>query len=465
MAGDTSLDELRAEFRGELITPTDDQYDSARRVWNGMIDKRPSVIARCTGIADVVVAVNFGRENGFPLAVRGGGHSVAGNGVCDDGIVIDLSPLKGVRIDPAARTARAQGGATWGLFDRETQVFGLATTGGVVSTTGIGGLTLGGGLGWLARAFGTTCDNLLSADVVTAPGEIVTASAEENADLLWGLRGGGGNFGVVTSFEYRLHPVGPLVFGGPIFHRGEDAAEALRFFREFVATAPDELTLIAALMTAPEAPFLPDEAHGSLVVGIAACYAGGLEDGERALQPLREFGRPVADLVGPMPYTALQSMFDASYPGGSLQYYWKSNYLDELSDELIEIIVDFARRKTSPFSNFYFEHLGGAIARGEDAAFGHRNALFDFTIISAWADPATAEEHIAWTRAFWEAARPFASDAVYVNNLGAEGEERVRAAYSDQRYDRLVELKNRYDPGNLFRLNQNIQPSLQPASA
>ena len=462
---EAAIQELASAFRGELIGPGHGAYDAARRVWNGMIDKRPAVIARCTGVADVVSTVNFARENDLLVAVRGGGHNVAGNAVCDDGIVVDLSQLQGVRVDAASRTARAQPGLTWGLFDRETRAFGLATTGGLVSTTGIAGLTLGGGLGWLARKHGTTCDNLVSADVVTADGDIVTASADENADLFWGLRGGGGNFGVVTSFEYRLHPVGPTVLAGAVFHPGERAPEVLRFFREFVASAPDELTVLAVLLTAPEAPFLPPDAYGKLAVALALCYAGDMDEGGKALQPLRSFGTPLADVVSPMPYTALQGMFDASYPPG-VHNYWKSNYLAQLSDAAIDTVVTHALRMPSPLSTLYFEHLGGAIRRvGEDdAAFGHREAAFDFNILAEWTDPVESDANIAWTRDFWTAMQPFSTGGVYVNNLGVEGEDRVRAAYGPAKYERLVALKDKYDPGNLFRLNQNIRPGAHGAA-
>jgi FAD/FMN-containing dehydrogenase len=462
MLDEAAIQELAPVFRGELLRPGDGGYDAARRVWNGMIDRRPALIARCTGVADVVHIVDFAREHDLLVAVRGGGHNVAGNAVCDDGVVIDLSQQKGVWVDAAARTARAQPGVTWGLFDRETQAYGLATTGGLVSTTGIAGLTLGGGLGWLARMHGTACDNLLAAEVVTAAGEIVRAHASENTDLFWGLRGGGGNFGVATSFEYRLHPVGPQVLAGAVFHPGENAPEVLRFFRDFVETAPDELTTIAVILTAPPAPFLPAEAHGKLAVALAVCYAGDLEQGERVLEPLRAFGRPLADVVAPMPYTALQSMFDAGYPPG-ISNYWKSNYVNDLSDDAIDTVVEYAARMSSPLASCYFEHLGGAISReGDQTAFGHRDFTFDFAILAGWDDAGETDEHVGWAREFWEAMRPFSSDAVYVNNLGAEGEDRVKAAYAPERYERLVALKEKYDPGNLFRLNQNISPSGQP---
>ncbi|MGH6885100.1 MAG: FAD-binding oxidoreductase [Geminicoccales bacterium] len=459
-----AFEEFAAGFRGELLRPGDEGYDAARRVWNGMIDRRPAVIARCTGVADVVRAVNFARSNDLLVAIRGGGHSVAGNGVCDDGVMIDLSPMRGVRVDPSARAARAQPGVTWGLFDRETNVFGFATTGGLVSTTGIAGLTLGGGVGWLARRHGVTADNLLSADVVTASGDVLTASERTNEELFWGLRGGGGNFGVVTSFEYRLRAV-DLVLAGAVFHPGDDLESVLRFFRDFVADAPDELTVIAVVMTAPPFPFLPEHAHGKLAVALAVCCAGDLEKGESVLRPLREFGQPLADVVGPMPYPALQSMFDGAYPSG-LHNYWKSNYLNELSDDGIAVVAEHARQMPPPTANFYFEHLGGAIARGGTAsAFGHRDARFDFSILTSWADPEQTDEHLAWTRGFWEAMQPHAAQSVYVNNLGAEGEDRVRAAYAPEIYDRLIRLKDEYDPDNLFRLNQNIRPSAERAGA
>lgn len=440
--------------------PGDARYASARRVWNGMIDKRPAVIARCTGVADVVSAMRYARENNLLVAVRGGGHNVAGNAVCDDGIVIDLSPLKGIRVDPAARTARAQAGVTWGELDCETQLFGLATNGGFVSTTGIAGLTLGGGIGWLARKHGTTCDNLLAADVVTAGGDFLTASSTENEDLFWGLRGGGGNFGIVTSFEYRLQPVGPEVLAGAVFYPFGKAKQVLRSYRDYVCTAPDELTVVAAIWRAGPAPFLPPEVHGKLVVTLAVCHAGDLNEGERLLRPLRCLGEPLADLIAPIPYTALQSMTDESYPAG-LQNYWKSNYLTELTDDGIDTFLEHGARITSPASSAYFEHLGGAISRvGEDeTAFGHRDVAFDFVILSLWTDPRESDEHIGWAREFWGAMQPFASEGVYVNNLGAEGEDRVRAAYSPAKYQRLVALKDKYDPDNLFRLNQNIKPT------
>jgi FAD/FMN-containing dehydrogenase len=460
MLEESAVQQLREVFRGEILLPEDEGYDAARRVWNAMVDKRPELIARCRGVADVKSTVDFARENDLLLAVRGGSHNVAGKAVCDGGVVVDLSAMRGVRVDSAGHTARAQGGALWSDLDRETQVVGLATTGGLVSTTGIGGLTLGGGVGWLARKFGTSSDNLLSADVVTAAGDVLTASVSENGDLFWGLCGGGGNFGVVTSFEYRVHPVGPMVLGGAVFHGGEHATDVVRFFRDYVAEAPDELTVLCAFLTAGPAPFLPEEAHGKLAAALAVCYVGDLDEGERVVAPLRSFGDPIADVIGPMPYTALQTMFDQSYPEGRRNY-WKSHFFDELTDEAIDVVVGGARRMAPPFSSFYFEHIGGEIRRiGEDTtAFGHRDANFDFAILAQWTDPAEDDDQIGWARDFWAATQPFSMGTVYVNNLGEEGEERVRAAYKPEKYERLVALKDKYDRENLFRLNQNIRPS------
>jgi FAD/FMN-containing dehydrogenase len=458
MLDDTLVRALDGAFAGELIGPGDGRYETARQVWNGMVDRHPALIARCAGPDDVVAAVRFAREWDLPLAVRGGGHNVAGNAMCDGGVVVDLSALKSIEVDAAGRTARVQPGVVLGELDRATQAFGLATPTGNVSMTGVAGLTLGGGLGWIARRHGPACDNLLSADVVTADGERVTASAAENPELLWGLRGGGGNFGVVTSFRYRLHPVGPQVVAGGVVHAFTDAPDVLRFFADFVATAPDELSVVASTFRASPVLPVPPELHGELVTVLAVCYAGDPAEGERVLRPLRTFGRPVADLIAPMPYTALQSASDAAYPNGQRNY-WKSHYLDEITDDAIARIVEHAPRMTSPLSSFYLQHLGGAIGRGgaDRAAFGHRDARFDFAILTVWRDPAEDAEHIAWARDFAAAMQPFAT-GVYVNNLGAEGAERVRAAYAPETYERLVALKAAYDPDNVFRVNQNVAP-------
>jgi FAD/FMN-containing dehydrogenase len=444
------LQAFRAQCRGTIIGPNDAGYDTARMLWNGMIDKRPAVIARCTGVADVRAAIEFARTNGLPVAIRGGGHNAAGTALCDGGVVIDLSAMRGIRVDPLTRTVRAQGGVTWGEFDRETQVFGLATTGGAISTTGIAGLTLGGGLGWLMRSYGLACDNLLSADVVTADGQVLTASSTENEDLFWGLRGGGGNFGVVTSLEYQLHPVGP-VLGGMVVHPIERARDVLRFYRDFTQAAPDALAVFAGLMTSPE---------GVRIAAMLTCYNGPIEEGEKALRPLRQFGPPVADLIAPMPYTQQQSLLDDGFPAG-LQVYWRSDFLRTLSDEVIDLLVDHFAGVTSPLSAILLEHFGGAVRRvgPDDTAFDHRDADYNLAFISRWPEPGGADPHVAWTRRVHEAVRPH-TRGVYVNYLGEEGEDRVKAAYGDQKYQRLVALKNKYDPTNFFRSNQNIRPAL-----
>jgi FAD/FMN-containing dehydrogenase len=449
-----------AGIRGVALRPGDSGYDEARKIWNGMIDRRPALIVRCTGTADVVACINFARQEGLPLAIRGGGHNVAGSAVCDDGLVVDLSTMKGIEVDAEARTVRAQPGLLWGEFDRETQAFGLATTGGIVTHTGIAGLTLGGGIGWLMRRHGLTCDNLAAAGVVTADGRFLRVSERENADLLWGLRGGGGNFGVVTAFQYRLHPLGPQVLAGVILHPAERAPEVLRFYREYVAAAPEDLTTIVNLRRAPPAPYLPPHLHGRAVVIIAVCYAGSVEDGERILAPLRRFGEPLVDLIKATPYMAHQGMFDASVPHG-LRYYWKSGYLGPLSDAIIETLVAHAWQAPSPTSYTILFHLGGAIRRvdGAATAFEDRSAEHALNINAVWADAPATEQLIAWARSFWEAVYPLSTGGVYVNFLGEEGEDRVRAAYGSDKYLRLAALKRTYDPTNLFRLNQNIPPA------
>jgi FAD/FMN-containing dehydrogenase len=456
-----AFDELGGSFAGEMLLPTSPGYDAARRIWNGAIDRRPACIARCTGVADVISAVRFARERDLPVAVRSGGHGVAGHALCDGGLVIDLSPMKGIRVDPHARTARAQAGVLWGELDRETQLHGLATVGGIVTHTGIAGLTLGGGLGWLMRKYGATVDNLLSVDLVTADGELVTASADENPDLFWGVRGGGWNFGVVTSFEYRLHPVGPAVLAGPIFHPLEDAPDVLRFYREFAAAAPDELTTIFNLRVAPPLPFLPEDVHGKPVVMVGACYAGSPENGIDVVRPLKEYGSPIVDLLEPKPYVALQSMFDPGVPHG-WHYYWKSVELPPLTDDAIDTLVEHAAAQTSPRSYCIVFQLGGAVSRvgPEETAFGQRHAAHNVNINTAWTeDDPEPERHIAWARDFYDALQPHATGRVYVNFLGDEGEGRVHAAYGDRAHERLAQLKRVYDPGNFFRSNQNIRPA------
>ncbi len=459
-AATTDLQRLRDSIRGPVIDPDDQGYDAARAIWNGAIDRRPACVARCTGVADVVAAVRFARERDLLVAVRSGGHGVGGHAICDGGLVIDLSPMKGIRVDPAARTARAEAGVLWGELDRETQLHGLATVGGIVTHTGIAGLTLGGGIGWLTRKHGATVDNLISADVVTAQGEIVTASGDENPDLFWAIRGGGGNFGVVTSFEYRLQPVGPIVLAGPVFYPLEDAPKVLRFYREFIAAAPDELTTIFELSVAPAQPFLPEAVHGKPIVMVGACYAGSADEGAEIVRPLKQFGRPIADLLEPKPYTALQSMFDPMVPHGWHRY-WKSVELPPLTDDAIDTLVEHSSAPTSPKSYTIIFQLGGALARGgeDETAFSQRDAVHNVNINAVWTEQdADAERHIAWARDFFDAMQPHAGGRVYLNFLGEEGGNRVRQAYGDRQYERLVELKRAYDPTNFFRLNQNIDP-------
>ncbi|MEO8360225.1 MAG: FAD-binding oxidoreductase [Vicinamibacteria bacterium] len=458
MIPDKHIDDLKSRFRGTLISPDHAAYNTVRQVWNGTIDRRPRLIARCTSASDVVEAVRFGREHNLLTAVRGGGHNVAGNAMCDDGLVIDLSMMKAVVVDPQARTARAEGGATWADFDTETQKFGLATTGGLISSTGVAGLTLGGGIGWLMRTHGLASDNLISADVVTASGETLTASESKNADLFWALRGGGGNFGVVTSFEYQLHPVS-MVMGGMVIHPVARAAELLRFYRDFARTAPDSVTLLFVFLTGPPAPFLPVELHGKPLVAIAVCGLDISAEGEKAVRALKEFGPPLVDLIGPMPYGVLQGLNDPSAPHG-IRSYWKSEYLNELSDGAINALVDGMSRVQSPMSQIHVHQLGGAVARvGPDAtAVSHRSAAFVTNVLAMWPESSADAAEIAWTRGVWEAMRPFGAGA-YVNFLGEEGEERVRASYGETTHAKLAAIKRRYDPTNFFRLNQNIRPS------
>ena len=460
MISESAIHDLRRDIRGSVMGPGDETYDQVRRVWNGMIDRRPAVIVRALGARDVMTAGNFARGHGLAVSVRVGGHGIAGNAVCDDGLMLDLSLMRGIRVYPNRNRVRAEPGVTWGEFDRETQTFGLATTGGLVSTTGISGFTLGGGIGWLVRKHGLALDSLMSADVVTADGELLMASSSENPDLFWGVRGGGGNFGVVTSLEYQLHAVGPIVLGGMIVHRAEDAPALLRFHREFVKDAPNELTTLAVCLTAPPSPSLPSEIHGKKVVAIALCYAGAVEEGEALLGPLRKFGKPVADLVRPMTYQALQSMFDESAPAGIMNY-WKSSYVDGLSDSLLDTILEHATQITSPLSAIHIHQLGGASKMPVDlsTSYGHRDAPFVVNIVSTWTDSRENQKHVEWTRGVSSALDKFAIGG-YVNFMGEEGEEGVKAAYGEEKFKRLTALKNKYDPANMFRFNQNIKPSV-----
>ncbi|HZM34139.1 MAG TPA: FAD-binding oxidoreductase [Burkholderiales bacterium] len=447
-------------LRGRLVSAGDSDYDTARAVWNGAIDRRPKLIARCIGTADAVAAVRFARENDLEIAIRGGGHNVAGTAVCDGGIVIDLSAMRGVRVDAAGRRAWVQGGALWGDVDRETQAHGLATTGGIVSHTGVAGLTLGGGVGWLMRRHGLTVDNLLAADVVTADGKLLRASAEEHPELFWALRGGGGNFGVVTAFEFRLHPVGPIVLAGPILWDAAETREVLRFYRDFVREAPDELGTVVRFGAAPPLAVIPAELHWRPVVMVGTCYSGPIEEGERRLRPLRAFRTPLLDLVGPVPYAAFQGAIDSTVAHG-WNYYWKSTHLPELSDELIGVIAGNAFSCSSPRSYAAMFHLKGAVGRvaAGATAFGNRQASHAITLDAVWRPGEDyGERDIAWTKAFFSALGRF-REGVYVNFLGGdEAPGRVREAYGEAVYDRLVNVKTAYDRGNVFHHNQNIRP-------
>ena len=450
-------------FRGRLISADHADYDIARAVWNGAIDRRPRLIARCIGTADVVAAVRFARDHDLEIAIRGGGHNVAGTAVCDDGIVIDLSAMRAVRVDPADRRAWVQGGALWGDVDHETQPHGLATTGGIVSHTGVAGLTLGGGIGWLMRKHGLAVDNLLAVDVVTADGELLRASEHEHPDLFWALRGGGGNFGVVTAFEFRLHSVGPTVLAGPILWDATDAGEVLRFYRDFVRDAPDELGTVVRFGTAPPLSDIPEHLHWRPVVLVGACHVGPVEDARVVLHPLRAFGKPLLDLIAPTPYVNHQSALDSTVPHG-WNYYWKSTHLPELRDDLIDVIVEHAFSCSSPRSYVAMFHLKGAVSRVAEGgtAFGNRQASHAITLDAVWRPGEDfGDRDTAWAKGFFAALGRF-REGVYVNFLGGdEDPDRVREAYGDSVYDRLVDVKTTYDPCNIFRYNQNIRPSLR----
>jgi FAD/FMN-containing dehydrogenase len=445
--------ELANSFAGQVLRPTDPGYEEARRVHNGLIDRRPALIARCRGLADIADAVKLGRDQGLEIAIRGGGHNVAGRATTEGGLMIDLSLMKGVHVDPKARTARAQGGVTWGEFNRETQLHGLATTGGVVSTTGIAGLTLGGGLGWLMAKHGLALDNLLSAEVVLADGRVVTASERDHPDLFWALRGGGGNFGVVASLEYRLHPVGPVVTGGLVAWPFAAAWDVLRHFRDVTASLPDELTLVAGLVHAPDG-------SGEKMAAIVLCHCGTPAAAEEALRPIRQFGTPALDAIGPMPYAGLNAMLDAKYPRGALNY-WKSSFLSALSDDAIRAMTESFAACPTPMGQLLMEHVHGAVARIDvgDTAFPHRAEGYNMLVLSEWTDPRQTEACTAWAREAFAALRPYTGAGRYVNYLDAdERPDAVAAAYGPN-FGRLQQIKAKYDPKNLFRLNQNILPT------
>jgi len=453
-----ALQSFKAAFKGQLLTPDDPAYEDTRKVWNAMIDRRPGLIARCTGTADVMQAVRFSRQHGLLNSVRGGGHNIAGLAVCEGGLMIDLSLLRGVWVDPTRRVAHAQAGCTLGDVDRETQLHGLAAVLGFVSATGIAGLTVGGGFGYLTRNHGWTCDNLVSMDVVTAAGQFLRASESENADLFWALRGGGGNFGIVTSFEYRLVPVGPEILGGAIAWRGEDAKQVLDAFREFSAKAPRELTTVAVLRMAPPAPWLPKEVHGKPIIALFVCHSGKIEDGEALLAPLRKLGQPVADIVMRRPYTQMQSLLDATQPKGR-RYYWKSHYLAGIDDRLIELAAEHAGRIRSPHSAILLFQIQGALndrPAGHSPA-GNRDAAYVLNITGSWENAGDDAVNVAWARACFEATRSCSTGGTYINFLTEEeGRDRIEAAYSSADLEKLATLKRRYDPDNLFRHTKRV---------
>lgn len=453
-----TTDELISRLRGALIRPGDEEYDKARRVYNAMIDKHPAYIVRCADVADVIAAVNFARANRLTVAIRGGSHNVAGFATCDDGLVIDLSPMKGIRVDPAARIARAEGGCTWGDLDHATHIFGLAAPGGVISTTGIAGLTLGGGMGNLTRKCGLSCDNLISADVVTADGRFMKASAEENADLFWALRGGGGNFGIVTSFEFRLHEV-DTIYGGPIFYSLEQSAEAMRLYNNYIAQAPEDMSAFFAFLIVPPVPLFPEHLHNKTVCGVVCCYAGPMEKAEEVVRPLREFGPPLFAHVGPMPFPALQSAFDGLVPYG-LQHYWRADFFKELSEEIIRENVRYGAGVPTFNTAVHIYPIDGAAHRvgRNETAFNYRDARFVHVIAAVFPDPADTPKNREWVQNYWSALHPYSAGGGYVNFLMEEGSDRIRATYGDN-YDRLVAIKQKYDPENLFHVNQNIKPS------
>jgi FAD/FMN-containing dehydrogenase len=456
--GSVSMELDQAAFRGYVVRPGDPSYDTDRGIWNGSFDRHPAMIIRCAGVSDVIAAVKFGRASGLPVAVRSGGHSFPGFSMADDALVIDLSLMKGVRVDPERRTARVQAGVLLGDLDRETQAFGLAVPSGIVTSTGVAGLTLGGGIGWIMRKHGLSIDQLISVDVVTADGEFVQASADRNPDLFWGVRGGGGNFGIVTEFEFRCVPLGRQVMAGPVFWPMTQSPDVLRFYRDWIADAPDELMTIVVHRKAPPLPFVPPELHGKPVVAVVCCWAGDVAEGQGYIQPLKAFGSPVLDLCEPKPFLTHQAMFDPSFPKGRW-YYFKSCDVAELSDEIIDITAEHSLQISSPLTAFPIWQMGGAVSRvgNDETAFNGRSTGFTYNIGGCTETGAGFAEEREWVRDFWSALRPW-HEGVYVNFLGDEGAERVRQSYGSNKYERLQAVKRKYDPDNFFKINQNIPP-------
>jgi FAD/FMN-containing dehydrogenase len=457
MLSQATIASFKTSLRGELIEPDDQRYDSARKVYNAMIDRRPRLIARCMDVADVIMAVTFGRENKLLMAIRGGGHNAAGLGVCDDGLVIDLSPMRYVRVDPKKRTVLVGGGALWGDVDHATHAFGLAVPAGIISTTGVGGLTLGGGLGHLTRQCGLTIDNLLAVEMVLADGRFVTASAKENADLFWAVRGGGGNFGVVTSFLFKAHPI-HTNYAGPMLWSLEDSVEMMRWYRHFITRAPNTLSGFFAFLTVPPGPPFPAHLHNKKMCGIVWCYTGPAKKAEQVFKPIRKFRTPALDLVGPIPHPALQSMFDALYPPG-LQWYWKADFVRELSDKAIALHVQHGSELPTMQSTMHLYPIDGAASRVKNSAtpWSYRDAVWAEVMVGVDPDPANKAKIVAWAKDYWAALHPYSAGGAYVNFMMEEGDERIRATYG-KNYDRLAKIKKRYDPMNLFRVNQNIKP-------
>lgn len=456
---DSIIEGFGRRIKGKVLLPSDAEYEKARQVWNGMINKRPWAIVQCADKNDVVQALALGHKQSLVIAVKAGGHNIAGNAVCDGGIVIDLSTMKGLQVFPEEKRVVAQAGVTWGEFDKATQVHGLAVTGGEVSTTGIAGLTLGGGIGWLMRKYGLACDNLISAQVVTADGRNLKASQTENTDLFWGIRGGGGNFGIVTEFEYVLHPIESNILAVMVLHHARDAQNFMKFYREFVKGAPREFTSILVMFNAPPAAFLPETLHGKPVVGMVACYCGDQDEGTKVLEPLRKFGSPAIEMALPMPYANFQAMFDEAYPAG-MRGYWKSHYFDAISDEAISTMITHYTNRPSPMLELHLHELSGAVSdvSEEDTAYSNREAQFMLNILSRWVSPDEDERNIQWTRQTWNDLKRFSRRGPYINFHVDTDNDSVKASYSPTKFNRLVELKKKYDPENVFHLNHNIPP-------
>ena len=459
MLNEKSIEEFKSVIRGKIILPGDSDYEDARKVYNGMISKKPGMIVKCVDAADVIMSVNFARENKMLLSIRGGGHNAGGLGICDDGLVVDLSMIKYTRVDPVAKTVEAGGGCTWGDIDHATHAFGLATPSGIISTTGIGGLTTGGGIGYITRKHGLSIDNLLSVDMVLADGSFVTANADQNTDLFWAVRGGGGNFGVVTEFTYKLHPL-KMLYGGPMLYELSDAREVIKWFDKYIRTAQDEMNGFFAFLTVPPGPPFPQELHLKKMCGIVWAYSGPMEKAEEVFKPIRGFKTPVLDFAGPVPHPALQSMFDSLFVPG-LQWYWRADFINEINDKAIENHIIFGEQLPTMLSTMHLYPVNGAASRikNSDTPWNYRDATFAMVIVGVDPDPANKDKITSWTKQYWEAIHPYSAGGAYVNFMMNEGEDRIKATYG-KNYERLVSIKNKYDPNNFFRVNQNIKPTV-----